>query len=258
MSLSHLTRRFGNELYKVAFPIYRPLYSSFKSYADRSERRLLADNLGDGSVVVDAGANVGIYSEFLSKCVGLTGVVHSFEPDPDNFTRLYAALCNVPNVRLNQLAVSDKTGESLLYISKELNVDHRAYPTEGETRKAISIQSTTLDNYFPPGERVDLIKMDIQGYELHALRGAERVLADNPRVILLLEFWPFGLKQAGTSGTAVASFLRARRFSLFQPTAAGLVSCKFPIADDQDPSSYTNLFVERVEGKQRAPAEKWA
>jgi hypothetical protein len=64
MSLAHLTRRFGNELYKVAFPIYRPLYSSFKSYADRSERRLLADNLGEGSVVVDAGANIGIYSSF--------------------------------------------------------------------------------------------------------------------------------------------------------------------------------------------------
>ena len=76
---------------------------------------LLARNLGDGSVVVDAGANIGIYSEFLSKCVGPTGVVHSFEPDPDNFARLRAALSHAPNVRLNQLAVSDKTGESILY-----------------------------------------------------------------------------------------------------------------------------------------------
>ena len=113
----HLARRFGNELYKFAFPIYRPLYSVFKSYADRAERRLLARNLGDGSVVVDAGANIGVYSEFLSKCVGSTGVVHSFEPDPDNFARLHSALCNVPNVRLNQLALSDKAGESLLYVS---------------------------------------------------------------------------------------------------------------------------------------------
>jgi FkbM family methyltransferase len=134
--------------------------------------------------------------------------VHSFEPDPDNFTRLYAALCNVPNVRLNQLAVSDKTEESRLYISKELNVDHRAYPTEGETRKAISIQSTTLDNYFPPGEHVDLIKMDIQGFELQALRGAERVLADNPEIKLLLECWPYGLRAAGDSAQALFSFFR--------------------------------------------------
>ena len=56
-----------------------------------------------------------------------------------------------------------------------------------------------LDDYFKPGERVDLIKMDIQGYELHALRGANRVLADNPDIKLLLEFWPYGLKQAGAN-----------------------------------------------------------
>ena len=39
--------------------------------------------------------------------------------------------------------------------------------------------------------------MDIQGYELHALRGAQRVLQENPDINLLLEFWPAGLAQAG-------------------------------------------------------------
>ena len=37
-----------------------------------------------------------------------------------------------------------------------------------------------LDDYFKPGQRIDLLKLDIQGYELHALQGASRVLADNP------------------------------------------------------------------------------
>ena len=246
MPLAAITRRFGNELYKFAFPIYRPLYSVFKSYADRAERRLLAGNLGEGSVVVDAGANIGVYSEFLSKCVGSTGVVHSFEPDPDNFARLHAALCNVPNVRLNQLALSDKAGESLLYVSRKLNVDHRVYPTEGEERKAISIQSTTLDNYFAPCDRVDLIKMDIQGFELHALRGAQRVLEDNPHIKMLFEFWPYGLRLAGSSGLELASFLQERGFPLSLIERRGLIPWEVAMADDCDPSNYSNIFAERA------------
>ena len=71
------------------------------------------------------------------------------------------------------------------------------YLPEGDSRHRCQIEMIALDDYFKPGQRVDLIKMDIQGYELHALRGASRVLADNPGIKLLLEFWPYGLKQAG-------------------------------------------------------------
>ena len=245
-AVSRFGRRIGNQLYKTAFPLYRPLYSAFKAYADRAERDLLARHLSAGCVVVDAGANIGIYSKFLAQCVGPRGMVHSFEPSPENFRRLHNALSDFPNVRLNQLAVSDKTGESLLYVSDDLNVDHRAYSTVGEPRRAISIQATSLDEYFPPGERVDLIKMDIQGYEFHALRGARRVLADNPNVKLLLEFWPYGLRQAGAFAEALLSFLGNAGFTIFVLEAHELVQCDRPVADQSHPTGYLNLFAQKV------------
>ena len=74
-----LLRSVGNKLYQHAFPIYRPLYSAYKNYADRAERNLLRRVLFPGAVVVDAGANIGIYSSFLAGCVGPTGQVHSFD-----------------------------------------------------------------------------------------------------------------------------------------------------------------------------------
>ena len=129
MFAGKVARRFGNELYKVAFPIYRPLYSVFKIYADRAERQILTQQLSAGCVAVDVGANIGIYSQFLSRCVGPAGAVHSFEPSTENFRHLSAAVAGLPNVRVNELAVSDKTGRSLLYVSDKLNVDHHTYPT---------------------------------------------------------------------------------------------------------------------------------
>jgi FkbM family methyltransferase len=242
---AHVGRRIGNRLYKAAFPIYRPLYSAFKTYADRAERRLLARYVSPGSAVVDAGANIGIYSQFLARCVGPAGMVHSFEPSPENFRRLHAALSGFPNVRMNQLAVSNKTGESVLYISDELNVDHRAYPTEGETRRTLSIQSTRLDDYFKPGERVDLIKLDVQGFELHALQGAGRVLTDNPDVKLLLEFWPYGLEQAGGDWAELIAALGQKGMVIRQVSSKGLIPFHSGSASERA-DWYVNLFASRT------------
>jgi FkbM family methyltransferase len=195
--------------------------------------------------VVDAGANIGVYSQFLSRTVGPTGVVHSFEPAPANFRRLQSATRNLVNVRLSQAAVGESSGRSKLYVSDKLNVDHRTYATTGDSRCAVPVDIVALDNYFKPGERVDLIKMDIQGYELRALRGANRVLADNPDIKLLVEFWPYGLKQARTSWVELVDWLQARNMLVREITTHGLVPFRSS-SIHEDPDWYVNLFVSAI------------
>lgn len=241
MRVFSLLRRVGNRIYEHAFPIYRPLYAAYKACIDRAERRLLRETLVAGAVVVDAGANIGIYSQFLSRCVGPTGVVHSFEPSSKNFRRLQSATRKLANVHLSQAAVGECSGRSKLYVSDKLNVDHRTYATEGDSRRAVPIDIVALDDYFKPGQRVDLIKMDIQGYELHALRGANRVLADNPNAKLLLEFWPYGLKQAGTNWIELIDTLERQNMAVCQITRYGLVPfCSESVSES--PDWYVNLF----------------
>jgi FkbM family methyltransferase len=244
MSTTSVLRRAGNKLYQHAFPIYRPLYAAYKTYADRAERELLRKILFEGAIAVDVGANIGIYSEFLSRCVGPTGLVYSFEPSPDNFKRLAVATRDFSNVRLTQAVVGERSGECKLYVSDKLNVDHRAYKTDGDSRRAVSIEMIALDDYFKPDQRVHLIKVDIQGYELHALRGARRVLEENPDMKLLLEFWPAGLQQAGTSWQELVGMLQGLNMNLTVVGARGLVP--FDALDIRNESSwYVNLFAYR-------------
>jgi hypothetical protein len=215
-----LLRSIGNKVYEHAFPIYRLFYRAFKAYTDCAERQLLRKMLFPGAVVVDVGANIGIYSEFLSHCVGPTGLVHSFEPSPDNFRRLSSATHDLSNVRLTQAAVGEASGECKLYVSDKLNVDHRAYKADG----------------------------DIQGYELHALHGAQRVLQENPDINLLLEFWPAGLKQAGVGWEELVKMLQGLNMNLTLVRTCGLVP--FDAHDVRnDISWYVNLFAHRSPGQ---------
>jgi FkbM family methyltransferase len=239
--------RVGNKAYKCAFSAYRFAYRIFKAYTDRAERQLLRKILRDGAVVVDGGANIGIYSEFLSRCVGPKGVVHSFEPDPDNFMRLGRATRKLPNVRACAAVVGEHSGETVLYISDDLNVDHRAYVSEGNARRAVQVGMVALDDYFKPGERVDLLKLDIQGYELNALQGAKRVIRENSDIKLLLEFWPYGLKQAGGSWAELIKMLQGFAMNIMFVRADGLIPFEARYVRTEV-NWYVNLFASRSVG----------
>ena len=237
-------RRIGNKGYKYAFPVYRVAYRSFKAYADRAERQLLQKILLRGAVVVDAGANIGIYSEFLSRCVGPNGVVHSFEPSPDNFIRLRCATRKLPNVYPRPSAVGERSGETMLYVSDKLNVDHRAYATQGNPRPVVQVGMVALDDYFKPGERIDLLKLDIQGYELHALKGAKRTINENLDIKLLLEFWPYGLKQAGVNWNELIEMLQGVGMNIMVVRGDSLAPFEaYNVRIDAD--WYINLFASR-------------
>jgi FkbM family methyltransferase len=239
-----LFRGIGNRAYEHAFPFYRLCYRTFKAYADRAERQLLERILSAGDIVVDAGANIGIYSQFLARCVGATGIVHSFEPSPENFKRLQSATRKLANVRLSEAALGECSGKSRLYLSDKLNVDHRTYATEEESRRIVPIDIIALDDYFKPGQRVDLVKMDIQGYELYALRGASRVLADNSDLKLLVELWPYGLKQAGFNWVELLETLQNKNMLVSEITNRGLVPFNAGSVHET-PEWYTNVFASR-------------
>ena len=149
---------------------------------------------------------------FLSKIIGTCGEVHAFEPDPVNFSRLEKSVLHKNNVFTNCKAVADINGKIDLYISDDLNVDHRTYPVTNRHR-SIPVNCITIDTYLN-GRSIDLIKMDIQGFEFAALKGMELTMKANTTLVLMMELWPYGLLMAGSSVGDVVELLKKNGFQL--------------------------------------------
>ncbi|MBB3561197.1 FkbM family methyltransferase [Rhizobium sp. BK512] len=205
--------RVANWLYSSNYPFYYFLYKHWKAIADRKERKIVQLILRPGMIVVDIGANIGVYTRFFSRLVGSEGTVHCFEPDPINFNRLKRNVGSLRNVLAIPSAVGERTGSVKLYTSDEMNVDHRTFDS-GDGRKSIDVPLVALDDYFPSGQRIDFIKIDVQGYEMNVLLGAKRILTENTDVKILMEFWPFGLKKASVNADHVMILLKSLGFSI--------------------------------------------
>lgn len=181
------------------------------------ERKCLKNWIREGDLILDIGAHVGLFTLLMARLTGPGGRVFAFEPCPTTFQILSENITanGFGNIRATHAAVSSTTGKLHLHLSPENSGDHRIYST-GEQRSCVEVPSLALDS-FPPleGEKVNFIKMDIQGAEMEALVGMERLLRHNPEVRILMEFWPYGLRSFGTEPIDLLWFLRERGFRLY-------------------------------------------
>lgn len=240
--------KFASRLYKNAYPLYRLMYFKFKKKKDRYNLYLIEKLVKPGSTAFDIGANVGFYSSFLSQIVGKTGCVYCFEPDIVNFNHLNKELKNKSNIKIFQKAVAAETGKLTLYTSDLLNIDHRTYEPESYNTK-YDVEKVALDDFVNHQFKVDFIKMDIQGFEMDALQGMKDILTENEDIVLLTEFWPYGLLQAGSSALLMFNYFTNLGFTVYRIdkgrltplNAADVLSIKIDFMVD------TNILVSRKE-----------
>lgn len=213
------------------------------------ETKLIDEQLREGDVVLDIGANIGYYTLLAARKVGARGRVYAFEPDPINFSLLSqnVELNGYQNVVLVNKAVGETSEDLKLYLSDVNAGDHRTYDSDGG-RRTITIPCTSMDDYFRGREsRVDFIKMDIQGFECRALRGMQETLGQSEKVRLTAEFWPHGLVRAGDSPEELIRLLELNGFKLYDidenTGSIGPVDVARLLAShDPDTKSFTNLF----------------
>lgn len=172
--------------------------------------------LKQGDIVLDIGAHIGYYSRIFGDLVGTEGRVLAFEPHPRTFTTLRRNTRRQMHIQLHQVAASDIREETELFdylmmsASGSLHYDQTlaALQREQATEYAVAprmenfeprvytIQAVVLDDYLRTLgiSQVNLIKMDIEGAELAALRGLQQTIKNSPNLYLIMEFNPKALR----------------------------------------------------------------
>jgi len=193
----------GDTLFLARHGVYEPTFTALVEGAVRA-----------GDVVVDVGANIGYHTLLFARAAGPTGRVIAFEPAPDTFRLLEENVRanGYENVELVQAAASDASGRVTLQLSDENPGDHRIVGPGG--REGIEVACVTLDERLAEGPLPDVVKLDVQGAEPRVLRGMSSVLGRAPVRLLLTEFWPRGLVEAGEDPPAFLAAITGAGYEL--------------------------------------------
>jgi FkbM family methyltransferase len=183
---------------------------------ERLQAKLIKDALRPSMTVLDIGANVGYYTLMIARGLQDSGQVYAFEPEPFNF-RLLAANVKTngyTNVTLVRKAVCEVDGEVNVFKDADRHGAHSLWLNNITQLSSVErVSAITLDSFSESVERVDLIKMDIQGAEGGAIRGGERLLSEQ-HPILFFEISPCLLRHAGDDLQSIVDLLQSWGYEL--------------------------------------------
>jgi FkbM family methyltransferase len=166
-------------------------------------------HIGPGSIVLDVGANIGLYTLEAAKAVGATGRVIAIEASPGHISTIgkSVGLNGFQNVDIISSAVGDVEGMTTLTLPEGAN--HGMF-TLGSVAGSVTMRVNVkrIDDILDEQNvlSVDFIKMDIEGSELVALKGATQTLKGF-RPTILIELNEAALRSCGTSSFEVKSLL---------------------------------------------------
>ncbi|MBW0255534.1 FkbM family methyltransferase [Cellulomonas sp. PS-H5] len=159
-------------------------------------------HVGPGCAFVDVGASIGLYTVEMARRVGPSGSVVAFEPAPVSagVLRQNVELNGLggSTVRVVEAAVADRVGTSPFAVHDDDSGRNSLFPGDDHDG-LVEVEVTTLDRAIPEGARVDVVKLDAVGAEPAVLRGMERVVGENPQVVVLAELDDEQLRRAGSS-----------------------------------------------------------
>ncbi|MDF2551510.1 MAG: hypothetical protein K0R77_785 [Chryseobacterium sp.] len=186
---------------------------------EKPEIDYLSDFLKPGNVFIDIGANIGLFSLNASEIVGEKGKIYAFEAFPPNYNQFKEniSLNKFENIIAENKAISSQNSTiEILYNEKDNNIGMASAFLKDFTSKEV-VESTTLDQYSVDHHinRIDLIKIDIEGGEYDALLGMTRILTEiKPQI--LIEINHKTLKDSGHSETEIINLFSKFNYQILK------------------------------------------
>ncbi len=185
-------------------------------------RAVFRDVLSSGAVAVDVGANVGWHTLLMARLVGECGRVLAVEPNPSVRARLieHLALNRVAQVEVVPCVLGDREG-TVAFRAPDASDStagdgHVLAADEGAGDDVIRVPTRTLDAIVEASgvERLDLVKIDVEGFEWPVLAGATRSIERfRPRIVF--EYIDDYAGRGGATPQAMAAYFAERRYDLF-------------------------------------------
>jgi len=203
------------------------VYWDFKS----KDREKLYSLVKPGQILFDVGTNIGETLLNFAKLTGEKGYVYGFEPDDENYGNVQKniSLNNFKNVHVFKKAVADRKETVKYYVVDPHNrgMNRILSDTNQNTSEFVEMETDTIDNIVIENtiSNVDLIKIDIEGYEMHALRGAKNTLMKF-KPILFIEVGYSRLLKHNTSPNELVKMLEDIGYNIFHSETDIKISSK--------------------------------
>jgi len=152
-----------------------------------SVTKFIYNHLKEGGVFVDVGANIGYYSLMAAAKQGRTGKVYAFEPLPSLCKQIKNSITknNFTSIDLFEVGCGDINGSLTIHTYPE-NIGKSSLQCDpGNTNATLLVPIVRLDDELAQLEHIDVLKLDIEGYEYEALKGAQSLITRTRPIILL-------------------------------------------------------------------------
>jgi len=154
---------------------------------------LMKNILKSGDTIIDIGANIGYYALLESKIVGKTGKVYAIEPVKRNIDLLKKniLLNNYKNIETFEAAVSRENKTKNMYLTTKSNWCtlrlSKNDKIDEQVVDKVLVKTITLDKFVEDKKFPNLIRMDVEGYEIEIIKGMKNILAEKKSLKIIIE-----------------------------------------------------------------------